>query len=104
MKVGRSPQDQLQRNQDQPGPNSRITPDAAFLHSEGHVLPWLTLTGWVGPRGERVVPRRRVDAKRVLRCRYGRTLGVFVRSFAGHCSESSGKSRSLPVIRSTVRA
>ena len=35
---------------------------------------------------------------------YGRAWGVRVRSFAGHCSEGSGNSRSLPVIRSTVMA
>jgi hypothetical protein len=35
---------------------------------------------------------------------YGRAFGVFVLSFAGHCSEIGGSACSLPVMRSVVMA
>src|ERR1043165_9526530 len=34
----------------------------------------------------------------------GQAFGVFVRSFAGHCSDKGGRAISLPVMRSTVMA
>ena len=34
----------------------------------------------------------------------GMAFGVFVLSFAGHCSESGGNAISLPVMRSTAMA